>query len=292
MPEQDATPTVDVVVLSQGDRQAETRRALESARVQTGVQTTLILLGNGWQPEGFDADVQTMYVRENVGPPEGRNIAAARGSGEFILFLDNDAWLRDADALERAVARFRAEPGLGLIHARVSDPSGVTERRWVPRARVGDPAVGGPAFAVCEGVVLIRRAAYQDAGGFPGSFFFGNEGVELAWRMRDRGWELVYDPSLHIYHPATSPDRHDVFFRLNARNRVWVARRNLPWPVAVVYVCAWTVLMILRTWRRPADLRLWLNGLREGLTTDPGGRRPMRWRTVLRLARLGQPPII
>ncbi|WP_211356461.1 hypothetical protein [Marihabitans asiaticum] len=50
--------------------------------------------------------------------------------------------------------------------------------------------------------------------------------------------------------------------------------------------------MVLRTWQRPQELRLWLRGLHEGLTTDPGGRRPMLWRTVLRLARLGQPPVI
>ena len=39
-------------------------------------------------------------------------------------------------------------------------------------------------------------------------------------------------------------------------------------------------------------LRTWFAGFWEGVTSDPGLRRPMSWRTVVRLARLGQPPLI
>ena len=39
-------------------------------------------------------------------------------------------------------------------------------------------------------------------------------------------------------------------------------------------------------------LRVWLRGFVEGWRCDPGDRRTMRWRTVMRLARLGQPPIV
>ncbi|WP_338749867.1 glycosyltransferase family 2 protein [Janibacter alittae] len=288
----DTQPSVDVVILSQGDRQDETLRALESARVQTGVDATLILVGNGWDPTGFPDDVATVHLEENVGPAEGRNIGVAHGTSEFVLFLDNDAWLPDATALARAVARFRADHRLGLVHARVADTDGVTLRRWVPRAHVGDPAVGGPAFSVCEGVVALRRTAYEEVGGFPGDFFFGHEGIELAWRLRDRDWELTYDPSVLIHHPATEATRHALFWRLNARNRVWVARRNLPWPLAAVYIGTWTAITIARTWRQPANLRIWFRGLREGVRTSPGGRRPLRWRTLWTLTRLGHPPVV
>lgn len=284
--------SVDVIVLSQGDRHEETLRALDSARAQTGVDVTLVLVGNGWDPVGFPDDVRAIHLPTNVGPAEGRNIGVARSSSEFILFLDNDGWLPDTTALAHAVARFRAEPRLGLVHARVADTHGVTLRRWVPRAHVGDPTVGSPAFAVCEGVVAIRRTAYEEVGGFPGTFFFGHEGIELAWRLRDHAWGLTYDPSVLIHHPATEAARHSLHWRLTARNRVWVARRNLPWPVAAVYIGMWTLITVLRTWREPTHLTCWFRGMCEGLRTSPGERRPIRWRTVWRLTCMGHPPIV
>ena len=287
-----AAPTVDVIVLTQGDRHDDTLTALETARAQEGVDVTLILVGNGWEPSGFPDDVRTIHLEENLGVPEGRNVGVAAGTSEFILFLDNDAWLPDVDLLSRAVAQMRAEPRLGLVQPRLCGPDGTTHRRWVPRARVGDPDVGGPAFAMCEGATIVRRAAYEDAGGFPGDFFFCHEGIELAWQLRDHGWELVYDPTLVMHHPVTEATRHEIFWRHTARNRVWVARRNLPWPLSWLYLLSWTLIVVLRTWRQPGDLRTWFAGFREGVTSDPGPRRPMRWRTVVRLARLGQPPLI
>jgi GT2 family glycosyltransferase len=137
----------------------------------------------------------------------------------------------------------------------------------------------------------VRRVAFDEVGGWPDAFFFGHEGIDLAWRMWDAGWELHYAADLVVRHPTTLPSRHALFFRLTARNRVWVARRNLPWPLVPVYLAAWTLLTQVRLARQPGDLRVWWRGFVEGWRTDPGPRRAMRWRTVAHLARLGQPPI-
>jgi hypothetical protein len=94
-----------------------------------------------------------------------------------------------------------------------------------------------------------------------------------------------------LYHPLTAPSRHAVYHRMVARNRVWLARRNLPWPLVPAYLGSWLLLTLLRRPSGPA-LRAWFGGFREGLTTECGPRRPMKWRTVWRLTRLGRPPII
>ncbi len=287
-----AAVAVDVVVLNQGTRPEETGRCLDSVRAQTGVAPRVVVVGNGWRPSGFADDIETVHLEENVGIPAGRNHGAREGTADLVFFLDDDAWLPDRDMLARVAAIFAAHPHLGALQPRIADPDGTTLRRWVPRAHVGDPHRAGPAFTAAEGVTIVRRRAFEDVGGFPGRFFYGHEGIELAWRMRDRGWSLWYEPSLVVHHPATETTRHAAFFRMNARNRAWVARRNLPLPLAVVYLCTWTGIMAVRTARRPDHLRVWVLGLLEGLRTDAGRRRPLRWRTVLRMARLGQPPVI
>jgi GT2 family glycosyltransferase len=164
-------------------------------------------------------------------------------------------------------------------------------RRWVPRARIGSPAHPGPAFTLSEGVTFVRRAAFEQIGGWADDFFYGHEGIELAWRLWDAGWDVHYAGDLVMHHPATNPNRHTVFYRLNARNRVWLARRNLPVALIPVYVVAWVLITTTRLARNPQALGIWCRGFIEGWRTYPGARRPMRWRTVGRLALLGHPPI-
>lgn len=283
---------VSVLVLTMGTRSADLDACLRSALVQDHPDLEVLCVGNGWQPEHLPDGVRAYGLPENVGSVAGRNLAVTLSAGEVFLFLDDDAEIPDRDLISRVVALFSAEPRLGLVQPRITDPNGVSLRRWVPRARVGDPTRSGPAFSCAEGVSFFRRSAWDQAGGFPGSFFHGHEGVEVVWRLRDRGWDAWYAADLRIHHPAVPATRHEYFQRLNARNRVWLARRNLPLPIAVSYVATWTLITLVRNGTDLEATKTWLAGWREGWRTPAGQRRPIRWATVLRLARLGQPPII
>ena len=110
--------------------------------------------------------------------------------------------------------------------------------------------------------------------------------------MWDQGLRAWYAGDLVAHHPAVAATRHAEFYRLNARNRVWLARRNLPWVLGVPYVLTWTALQVVRSVRTPATLRPWSRGWVEGWRTPAGPRRPLRWRTVARMARHGRPPVV
>ena len=122
-------------------------------------------------------------------------------------------------------------------------------------------------------------------------FFYAHEETDLAWRLLDAGYRLEYDAAAEMFHPAVLPGRHAQFFRLNARNRVLLARRNLPWPVAVAYLFDWIVLMLVRE-RSIARSGRGSPASPKGWRADPGGRRPISWRTIWRMAAVGRPPVI
>jgi GT2 family glycosyltransferase len=236
--------------------------------------------------------VRSVTLPENLGVPEGRNVGSRHARGDLLFFYDDDALLPDSGILALIAAEFAAHPRAGAVQPRVVDPTGLASpRRWVPRVRVGDPLRGGVVTGVVEGLFAVRRDAFEQAGGWPGHFFYSHEGIELVWRLYDAGWVVRYAPSIVVNHPATSPTRHAVYYRLNARNRAWVARRNLPVPLVPLYLALWTGITVARV-RSSADLRVWFAGLREGVTTDCGARRRMRWRTVLRLTGAGRPPLV
>lgn len=284
--------SVGAVVLSMGTRPEEFPRALESLLAQRGVDLDVVVVGNGWEPRGLPAGVRTVHLPENVGIPEGRNVGAAAVGGDVILFYDDDAYLPTDDVVARLVDVLDRDPAVAAVQPRPVDPTGKpSPQRWVPRPGGGDPLRPGVVTWVWEGTFAIRRGVFERAGGWPGHFFYGHEGIDLMWKVWDLGYVGWYAPDIVMNHPATSPARHAVYYRMNARNRVWVARRNLPWPLVVAHLAVWTVLTVARL-RSPRKLAPWFAGFREGLGPGAGERRPMSWRTVWRLTRAGRPPVV
>ena len=127
-------------------------------------------------------------------------------------------------------------------------------------------------FSVWEGATLLPRAVFDATGGLGRPYFYAHEGIELAWRVWDQRRRAWYAGDLVANHPAIEPTRHADYFRLNARNRVWLAKRNLPWVLVPLYVGSWTLVQLLRSIRRPAGLRAWFGGWWEGWRRNPGGR--------------------
>jgi GT2 family glycosyltransferase len=285
-------PTVGAVVLTMGTRPEEFPRAMESLLAQRGVDLEVVVVGNGWEPTGLPEGVRTVHLPANVGIPEGRNAGAAAVGGEVILFYDDDADLPTDDVVARLVDVLDRDPAVAAVQPRPVDPTGrPSPSRWVPRPGGRDPLRPGVVTWVWEGTFAIRRDVFDAVGGWPGHFFYGHEGIDLMWRVWDRGYVGWYAADVVVNHPATSPTRHDVYYRMNARNRVWVARRNLPWVLAVPHLLAWAVLTVVRV-RSPRALAAWFAGFREGMGPGAGERHPMSWGTVWRLTRAGRPPVI
>jgi len=288
-----ALPTVGVVSLSQGTRPDDLARGLASLAAQIGVTLDTVVVGNAWEPRGLPGGVASLHLPENLGIPTGRNRGVAEVTGDYIFFLDDDASIPSPKFLADAIAKIEADPTIGLIQPRVVDPSGVENpRRWIPRIRKGDAEHSSNVFSVWEGATLLPRAVFDATGGWADPFFYAHEGIELAWRVWDQGKRVLYAGDLIAHHPAIEPTRHEYYYRLNARNRVWLAKRNLPWVLVPVYVASWTGIQLLRWARRPAALRAWFGGWLAGWRENPGGRRGIKWVTVWRMTRAGRPPLV
>jgi GT2 family glycosyltransferase len=285
------------VVLTMGNRPDELRALLDSVAKQHGERIEVVVVGNGSPLPELPEGVRTVELPENVGIPAGRNvgIAAFGPDGrdvDALLFLDDDGLLPNVDTAELCREAFAADPQLGIISFRIADPeTGTTQRRHVPRLRASDPMRSSRVTTFLGGANAVRTAVLQQVGGLPDDFFYAHEETDLAWRALDAGWMIDYRADMVLHHPATAPSRHAVYHRMVARNRVWLARRNLPVPLIPLYLAVWLLLTLARRPSRPA-LRAWLGGFKEGWTTPCGPRRAMKWRTVWRLTRLGRPPVI
>ncbi|MFI2377310.1 glycosyltransferase family 2 protein [Streptomyces sp. NPDC018964] len=295
------TPRIAVAVVTMGNRPAEVDALLESVAKQDLPPARIVIVGNGCPlPEfarrlSLPGEVTAVELEENLGCPGGRNAAIARlrefGDVDVVVELDDDGLLVDADVLRRVGELYAADERLGIVGFRIADERGETQQRHVPRVGKSDPMRGGYVTGFLGGGHALRMAMLDEIGDWPAAFFFAHEETDLAWRAVDAGWRILYAPELLLQHPKTSPARHAIYYRVNARNRVWLARRRLPLVLVPVHLGVWMLLTVVRN-RSVSGLRAWFAGFTEGLREPAGERRAMSWRTVWRLTRLGRPPVI
>jgi GT2 family glycosyltransferase len=282
------------VVLTTGRRPDDLRLALDSLLRQEGVELDVVVVGNGWEPTGLPDGVRGVGLADDRGIPAGRNAGVPHARGDLLFFLDDDAALAERDALARVARRFAADPALGLVQLRVlARDGGRPARDWVPRLRVGDPARSSAVTAVWEGAVAMPRPLFERVGGWPEEFRYVHEGIDLAWRVMDAGFRVEYAGDVAVTHPAPAPVpvRHAYSLYYGLRNRVWLARRHLPLPLAVAYTLSFALRGGLRA-RSGGDLRALAKAVRDGVREPCGPRRPLRPRTLWRMTRAGRPPVV
>ncbi|HLQ76925.1 MAG TPA: glycosyltransferase family 2 protein, partial [Terriglobia bacterium] len=128
--------------------------------------------------------------RRNNGFAGGMNRLAGQSQAEFIFILNPDTEL-DAGCLEKLLARADADNRVAICEARQYP-------REHPKAF--DPETGETSW--CSGAAaLIRREAFDEAGGFDERLYFMYcEDVDLSWKLWLRGWKCVYVRDAAVRH--------------------------------------------------------------------------------------------
>ena len=284
--------TVSVVILTRGDRPGELSRAIASVQEQRGVEVELVVVGNGWEPQGLPPSVATVHLERNIGVG-GRNAGVTATTGEILFFLDDDAWLPSTDTLAHVAQLFAEHSPIGMAQCRLVDPNddGPAPRYWVPRLHKGDPMRPSACMYVLEAALAVRRVTLEQAGGWAQDFGYAHEGIDLAWRVWGAGWIVWYAADIVACHPAIYPTRHADYQAQSARNRVRLARRNLPWLLVPAYLGTWGAVELARSRNDPEARGAWLSGWRQGWR-DPVERDPLPWSVVGRMAAHGRPPVV
>ena len=163
-------------------------------------------------------------VREagsNLGFARANNIALAGTTGEFLLLVNTDALL-DRDCAGNLLNLMTTTPHLGMAGPQLVNADGslqtsyeaiptlATEtlnrsllKRLFPRRFPGKAIhLSEPqqVEALIGAVMMIRREALVQMGGFDEDFFFFLEETDLALRMRRSGWLVMHHPQAKAIH--------------------------------------------------------------------------------------------
>lgn len=289
-----STVRVSAVVITR-NRRRQLARLLESVARQNYEAVEVVVLDNGSDDgtAGMLASdfpgCKVIEAGENLGVAKGRNRAARHASGDVLLFLDDDGYLRDSDAISSVVAKFAARPEMCALNLTLEDEEGTIIRNYIPRwdMRVGeeDAECGGLVGGACA----FRASEFRALGGYWEALSpYGNEDRELGYRLLGAGKQIVWTPDVILRHPraSTRPNARSIVY--GVRGYPLVALRHLPVRYVLSTTLVWWALLSLRsvTLARPWCFvqGLWLFG--RSLPATLRTRTRMSDRAIARCRRL------
>jgi N-acetylglucosaminyl-diphospho-decaprenol L-rhamnosyltransferase len=217
--------------------------------------------------------VRLIELGRNAGYGAAANVGTRAAASDYFLIMNADAWPVDA-AVERLASFADTDPEIGVAGPRLLNPDGslqpslrgfptlwrlITEYlflRWLaPRSRCFNAYYGADfdyrttrdVESLTGAVLLLRRRAVDDVGGFDPSFFMFSEEADLCYRMRCAGWRVTFFPGAEFVHVGGASTRldwshmyrqqirgHLVFFaKHHGHRRAEQARRMLVWAFRV-----------------------------------------------------------
>ena len=109
--------------------------------------------------------------------------------------------------------RHRVNAGDNVLHLSGLSWAG----RYGLEVEAGPPR---PAAVVSGAALLARRSAFEALGGYTEGFFMYYDDVDLAWRARLAGWEVLFCPEARVVHDYEFL-KGDYKWRYLERNRWW-----------------------------------------------------------------------
>lgn len=222
--------------------------------------------------------VELIRNGQNDGYAIGNNIGAARADGEYLLLLNSDTEVGEG-VLEHLLTFLDEHPGHGACAPRLVHPDGTVQlscktfptlwtavfydtvfQRWFPNNRTL------PAYEMSDfdhlssrdvdqppgAALLIRRALWEQLGGFdPELWLFYND-VDLCLRIHRAGFKVAYLAEVAIlHHEGKSTSQFRAFGAIWHKNRLAYYRKTFGWRGALVARLMTTV----RGWEEARKLK-------------------------------------
>ena len=198
-------------------------KCLSSVTRTAGPNVDVCLVDNA------SADGSVTYVREhfptvkiivhstNLGFAAGYNRALEGVKADYVVLLNNDTevlapnWVQSLVKIAAADARVAAVACkmVSMEHADLLDSvGGMGIPYWRGFVDIGREerdegqydVTSFEPFSFCGGAALIKRAVFDQAGGFDEKFFMYSEDVDLSWRFRLSGYRVAFAPEAKVAH--------------------------------------------------------------------------------------------
>lgn len=226
-------------------------------RYSEGSEIEVCVADNGSTDDSVDMlqkefpSVKRILLEQNHGFADGYNFALQQVEAEYVVLLNSDVEVTE-HWLEPMIDYLDSHPEVAACQPKIRSQQqkeyfeyagaagGFIDKYGYPfcRGRImgvvekdeGQYDTMTPIFWATGAAMFIRLTDYQEAGGLDGRFFAHMEEIDLCWRLRSRGREIVCIPQSIVYHVggATLKKENPRKTFLNFRNNLVMLYKNLP----------------------------------------------------------------
>ena len=144
--------------------------------------------------------VKVIENQDNLGFAIANNNAARIAKGEYIFFLNNDTKVHP-DVIFELVKKIKEVPRIGIAGCRLMSYDGKKHfHTGIGIDILGYPVVLKKVFYIEGSALMIKKELFAKLNGFDSQYFMFHEDIDLAWRARLLGYNVVAFPLAIVYH--------------------------------------------------------------------------------------------
>jgi len=171
--------------------------------------------------------VKLIENSQNVGFSTANNQAIAKAQGYYVLIINPDTLIQE-DTLTALKQYLDEHPLVGAVGCKLINPDGsfqIASRRsfptpWVAFSRIVglsrifpksplfgqynvtyvDPDIETEVDVLSGSLMMLRRKALEQVGYFDEDYFMYGEDIDLSYRIKKAGWQIIYTPNTKAIH--------------------------------------------------------------------------------------------
>ena len=229
-----AKPEISIVILNYNTKELTLDCLKSLKKVKGEVSFETIVCDNGSSDGSIEAikekypEVRIIENGANLGFAKGNNAARRKATGNYVLFLNTDTIVypgvlkktweylqsnKDVAAvtcklvlpdgsLDKDARRSFPTPWVSLTHLvlkldRLFPKSFLFAKYWYGYI---SPDITHEVDVIQGAYLLVRKPVLDSVGWFDEDYFLDGEDIDLCWKIKQKGWKIIYFPEVSIKH--------------------------------------------------------------------------------------------
>ena len=195
-------------------------------------------------------EIKLVINDKNYGFAEGYNVALKKIEANYYVIINSDVEVTE-NWLDGLYKTIKSDEKIAAVQPKIKS---YKDKRFLEYAGAAGGMIDRYGYTFCRGrifnvfeednnqyekqadifwasgaCIFIKADLFHEVGGFDADFFAHMEEIDLCWRLKNRGYKIVYTPSSTVYHVggATLEESNPFKTYLNFRNNLFLLYKNL-----------------------------------------------------------------